>query len=44
MNEKIDFEDVKTVCASLIFGVFHAYIDMSIDKRNKIIELVKGLI
>jgi len=44
MNEKIDFEDVKTVCAALIFGVFHAYKDMSVEKRNKIIELVKGLI
>jgi capsule biosynthesis phosphatase len=43
INEKIDFEDVKTVCATLIFGVFHAYKDMSIEKRNKIIELVEKL-
>jgi hypothetical protein len=44
MNEKIDFEDVSTICATLIFGVFHAYKDMSVEKRNKIIELVRGLI
>jgi hypothetical protein len=44
INENIDFEDVKTVCATLIFGVFHAYKDMSIEKRNKIIELVEKLI
>ena len=44
MNEKIDFNDVKTICAALIFGVFHAYKDMSVEKRNKIIGLVKGLI
>ena len=43
-NEKIDFEDISTVCATLIFGVFHAYKDMSVEKKNKIIELVKNLI
>ena len=43
-ESNIDFEDVKTVCATLIFGVFHAYKDMCVEKRNKIIELVKGLI
>jgi hypothetical protein len=42
--EKIDFEDISTVCATLIFGVFHAYKDMSVEKKNKIIELVRGLI
>lgn len=44
VNEKIDFDDINTVCARLIFGVFHAYKDMSIEKRNKIIDLVRGLI
>jgi capsule biosynthesis phosphatase len=43
-NEKIDFEDISTVCATLIFGVFHAYKDMSVEKKNKIINLVRGLI
>lgn len=42
-DSEVLFEDVKTVCATLIFGVFHAYKDMSIEKKNKIIELVKGL-
>jgi hypothetical protein len=40
---EINFNDIKTVCATLIFGVFHAYKDMSVEKRNKIIELVEYL-
>jgi capsule biosynthesis phosphatase len=38
------FEDIKTITAILIFGVFHAYNNMSTIKKEKIIGLVKNLL
>jgi capsule biosynthesis phosphatase len=38
------FNDIQNICALLIFGSFHAYENMHIEKKNKIIELVKKII
>jgi capsule biosynthesis phosphatase len=43
-DPNILFEDVQNICALLIFGSFHAYTNMEIEKKNKIIELVKKII
>ena len=37
-------KDVKTICALLMFGVFHAYNDMKEEKKQKIIRMIEILI
>ena len=45
LNEpKILFEDITLICATLIFGVFHAYKDMKPEIRDNILKLVKDLL
>jgi capsule biosynthesis phosphatase len=43
-DTEILFEDVKNICALLIFGVFHAYENMKESTKGRIIEIVKELI
>jgi hypothetical protein len=46
-NEKdIEYEDIKTICSILMFGVFHAYNNENMNniKKNKIISMIKQLI
>ena len=38
------FEDITLICATLIFGVFHAYKDMKVEVRDNILKLVKDLL
>jgi hypothetical protein len=37
-------KDVKTICALLMFGVFHAYKDMKEEKKLKIVRMIEILI
>lgn len=43
-NTEILFDDIKSICALLIFGVFHAYENMREKTKERIIEIVKELI
>jgi len=38
------FNDIQNICGLLIFGSFHAYENMHIEKKNKIIKLIRELI
>jgi len=40
----IDFINIATITATLIFGVFHAYTDLESNKKNKIVKIIKELL